>query len=462
MKFVGNGPSRLHFAHLAVAAAAGAALLSACAVIEPVVPPVASSEWKSRATELSQGLMVEVDGRRVQRRYPVFGAPTNFEKWPTYASGSPVFFAPRVGKMPTDVTGDPKLGRQLFTNPAKGPCSACHVIPDAKVWPLGNVGPDLRGIGARGLPDQFLFQIVYDPRVIYGPQSPMAPFGANGMWTPEEIVHVVAYLQTLKGDAKGNPEWVTDDRQWDPRTRDVIRPDYGDPLDPTANPGVALAERVAVPLWSKAGPKGKSCADCHGAIGPTDAIRTLGTIKSMHGVAVRYPKWFSEHRRMMSIEDFLAVHSPETTGHPMPSQGEANLTMSILVKMQSYDMPYAIDLKNPNVQAAVKRGQELFNRRVGQRGQACADCHTERGGGRKFLGGRKLADIAKDPMVNHPYWRTAWQQLIDIRMRMQWCMTPLRTNMLPGDAPEYADLETYIVAQQTQRGDRMQVPRLAH
>jgi len=459
MKVGGGRRSRLQWV---LAAAAGAALVSACAVFDPVVEPVTSKEWKSRATELSQGLMVEADGRRVQRRYAIFGAPTNFEKWPTYATGSPAYFAPRKGQMPAGIKGDPEKGRVLLSSPAKGPCTACHVVPDAKIWPLGSVGPDLRGIGARGLPDEFLYQIIYDPRVLYGERSPMAPFGANGMWTPEEIVHAVAYLQTLKGDAKGNPEWVTDDRQWDPRTRDVVRPDYGDPMDPTANPGVALTEQLAVPLWGRAGPKGKSCADCHGPIGAADGRRMIGSIKTMAGVAVRYPKWSREHRRMMSIEDFLAVHAPQTTGHELPAQSDANMTMSILIKMQSYGMPYAIDLGSRNVQAAIKRGEELFNRRVGQRGQACADCHTERGGGGKFLGGRMLANVAKEPMVNHPYWRTAWGQLIDMRMRMQWCMTPLRANMLPGDAPEYADLETFLISKQTQRGDRMQVPRLSH
>jgi sulfur-oxidizing protein SoxA len=436
-----------------------ATLIGACAT---VVPPVTVKEWQTRASDLSQGRMVEIDGKRVQRRYPVFGAPTNFEQWPTYATGSPAYPAPKKAEMPKGIKGDPKKGHELLKAPAKGPCTGCHVIPDVTVWPAGSVGPDLRAIGARGVPDEFLYQIIYDPRVLYGTGTPMAPFGASGMWTPEEIVHAVAYLQSLKGNPPGQPEKVTDDRQWDPRTRDVVRPDYGDPLDVTANPGLALTETLALPLWSKAGPKGQSCANCHGAIGKPDAQRTLGVIKSMEGVATRYPKWSAQHRRMMSIEDFLAVHAPETTGLGLPTQSEANMAMSILVKMQSYNMPYAIDLKNPNVQAAIKRGEELFNRPVGQRGQACAQCHTERGGGRKFLGGRFLADVDKDPMVNHPYWRTAWQQLIDIRMRMQWCMTPLRANMLPGDAPEYADLETFLVAKQTQRGDRMQVPRQSH
>ncbi len=437
-----------------------AGVVGACAT---VTPSLTSKDWQTRAIPESQGVVKEVDGKRIQQRYPFGGFGTvNFETWPTYATGSPAYFPPRKGEMPKDIKGDPAKGQALLKAGAKGPCTACHVIPDKSVWPAGSVGPDLRAIGARGIPDDMLYQIIYDPRVVYGDDSPMAPFGASGMWTPEEIVHAVAYLQSLKGDPPGKPEKVTDDPQWDPRTRDIVRPEYGDALDPTANPGMAIAEATAVPMWSKVGSKGKSCASCHGAIGPADDKLTLGAIPSMKGVGASYPKWIPAHRRMMSVEDFLAVHAPDTTGIAMPSQGVENMSMSILVKMQSNGMPYRIDLKDRNVQAAVKRGEEIFNRRVGQRGQACANCHTDRGGGNKFLGGRFLADVEKDAMVNHPYFRTAWQRLIDIRVRMQWCMTPLRANMLPGDAPEYADLETYLISKQTVRGDKVQVPRLSH
>jgi sulfur-oxidizing protein SoxA len=444
----------------AALAALGAAALAACAAVGTTVT---SGEWKSRATPQSQGIVKQVGGRTIQERYPFGGFGTaSHEKWPTYAYGGPEYFPPKKGEMPKGLQGDPKKGHALIKAGAKGPCTGCHVIPDASVWPAGSVGPDLRAIGSRGLTDQHLYQVVYDPRVIFGEDTPMAPFGASGMWTPEEIVHVVAYLQSLKGNPPGQPEKVTNDPQWDPRTRPVVRPAYGDALDLTVNPGLHLADNVAVPLWAKAGPKGQSCASCHGAIGRPDAQRPLGVIASMVGVGARYPKWKQAHGRMMSVEDYLAVHAPETTGHEMPSQGEANLAMSILVRMQSNGMPYQLDLNDGNVQAAVQRGEQTFNRRVGQRGQACANCHTERGGGNKFLGGRFLADIEKDAMVNHPYWRTAWQRVIDIRIRMQWCMTPLLANMLPGDAPEYADLETFIIAKQTRRGDKVLVPRISH
>jgi L-cysteine S-thiosulfotransferase len=317
--------------------ATGAAFVGACAT---VVPPVTSQEWTSRATAQAQGIVKEVDGKKVQQRYPFGGFGTaNFDQWPNFATGSPAYFPPKKGQMPTGIQGDPKKGHELLKAGAKGPCTGCHVIPDVTVWPAGSVGPDLRAIGSRGISDDFLYQIIYDPRIIYGNDTPMAPFGASGMWTPEEIVHAVAYLQSLKGNPPGTPEKVTDDKQWDPRTRQIVRPAYGDALDLTANPGLALAESLAVPMWSKAGPKGQSCAGCHGALGAPQGKRTIGTIKSMEGVAVRYPKWYPQHRRMMSIEDFLAVHAPDTTGHELPSQGDANMSMSILVKNQSYDMP---------------------------------------------------------------------------------------------------------------------------
>ena len=436
-------------------AVVGSVVLGACAGMG--AQQLASSKtWETRAVPLSQGQIKEVGGKREQVRYPGFRESRSFDKWPTFARDSVEYFPPRKGVMPAGVKGDPKKGFELIKAGNKGPCTGCHLIPDPNHWPMGNVGPDLRTIGDRGLPDSFLYQIVYDPRVIFGADSPMAPFGASGMWTPEEIVHVVAYLQTLKAERTMKPE-LTGDKQWNPFTRDVVRMDFGDPRDPTSNNALVMTESDAVPLWSKPGPKGQSCASCHGKIEAADDERPLGVIKSMVGVGAAYPKWSARHSRMMSVEDFLAVHSPETTGHPMPTQGQANLTMAILVKMQSNGMPYKLDMGDANVRAAVKRGEEMFNRRVGQRGQACANCHTDRGGAHKFLGGRFLANIDKDAMVNHPYFRTSQGALWDIRIRMQWCMTPLLTNMLPGDAPEYADLETFLISKQ--QGKPLDVPR---
>ncbi len=333
-------------------------------------------------------------------------------------------------------------------------------MQDPETWPLGNVGPDLRIIGDRGLPDQYFFQVIYDPRIAFGIDSPMPPFGLSGLLTEEEIVHLVAFLQTQKADKPGVVPEVSDDKNWNPYTREVVKPDYGNSLDPVDNPGLLQTENIAVPLWSKKGPKGESCETCHGEIGEPDDLRQLGVIETMVGVGANSPKWMGQYGRMMSVEDFLAVHSPETTGIEMPAQGKENLTMSILVRMQSNGMKHALDTEHPAVKAAIERGKALFDRPVGRRHSSCADCHTgPRGGADKFLGGRYLGSVEAG-LINHPYWRTSQQRLYDIRTRMQWCMTPLGTNYLPGDSPEYADLETFIISRQL--GTEVMVPRQSH
>ena len=182
----------------------------------------------------------------------------------------------------------------------------------------------------------------------------------------------------------------------------------------------------------------------------------------MKGVATRYPKYVKAFQRVMSIEDFLTVHAPETTGLPMLSQSEDNLNLTMLVKMQSNGMPVRVDIANREAKAAYERGRASFFKRVGQRNHACADCHTK-GAGRgadRFLGGRLLGDAEAGFTKHFPLWRTSQGTVWDMRKRMQWCMTPLGMNMLPADAVEYAELELFLTA--FDNGKEMSVPGIRH
>jgi sulfur-oxidizing protein SoxA len=310
------------------------------------------------------------------------------------------------------------------------------------VWPAGNVGPDLSTIADRRLTDAYLYQQIYDPRPVF-PQTTMPPWGAGGAFTPEEIVHLVAFLQTLKGPL---PPESDRDRNPETRTRPV---GFGDNLDPTNNPAVLVAEGAEA-QWSARGRTGKACADCH-AGGPAAAMK---------GVATRYPKFMPKYRRVMSVEDFLSVHGPETTGTDLLPESDANLNLTMLVKMASNDMPVAVDTESPEARAALTRGQATFHRRVGERNHACADCHTPEKGANKFLGGRLLAEVTTGMTRHFPTWRTSQNQVWDMRKRMQWCMTPLGTNMLAADAVEYAELELYLTS--FDNGKPMSVPGIRH
>jgi sulfur-oxidizing protein SoxA len=180
----------------------------------------------------------------------------------------------------------------------------------------------------------------------------------------------------------------------------------------------------------------------------------------MRGVATSYPRFVKAYGRVMSIEDFLTVHAPETTGAPMPAESAANLAMATRVKMASNGMPLRLDLSSPEARAALARGQASFSRRVGQRNHACADCHTAEKGANKFLGGRLLVDVTVGLTRHFPTWRTSQTELWDMRKRMQWCMTPLGTNMLPADAVEYAELELYLAS--FDNGKPLSVPGIRH
>jgi sulfur-oxidizing protein SoxA len=405
--------------------------------------PARIPAWTTSAVPEARGEIKSLpDGTKVALRYKGW-TTTDFGAYRTYAYGDARPDVPVArAAMPAGVAGDPKKGRALFLSRAKGPCTGCHLIPGGDVWPAGSVGPDLSTIADRRLPDAYLYQQIYDPRTTF-PHTSMPPWGATGALSPEEIVHLVAFLQTLKGPV---PPDTDADRNPQTRARPV---GFGDNLDPTNNPAVLLAEGAGE-QWAAKGPAGRACADCH----------TGGPVTAMRGVATRYPRFVTAYGRVMSIEDFLSVHAPRTTGAPLPAQSGANLAMATLVKMASNGMPVSLDLSSPEARAALARGQASFFRHVGQRNHACADCHTADKGADKFLGGRFLADVTVGLTRHFPTWRTSQTELWDMRKRMQWCMTPLGANMLAADAVEYAELELYLAS--FDNGKPLSVPGIRH
>jgi len=419
-------------------------LAAGCATAASDRPDYAAvPRWATRATPEARGdVRIQPDGRRVAVRYAGW-TTRDYGGFRTYAYDD-TRPEPAVQKaaMPAGVTGDPRRGRALFMDRVKGPCTGCHLVPGDDVWPAGSVGPDLSTLADRKLPDAYLYQQLWDPRVAF-PNTIMPPWGAQGVFTPQELVDLVAYLQTLHGPAA--PE---KDRERNPFTR--TKPvGFGDNLDPTNNPAVVRAESAEA-AWSRRGPAGKSCADCHEG----------GAAKSMRGVAARYPQHVPQYTRVMAIEDYLTVHGPETTGRPLPIEGVENLDLTMLVKMASDGLPVAVDTTSAAARAALARGKATFHRRVGERNHACADCHTPDKGANKFLGGRLLGDATSGLTRHFPTWRTSQNDAWDMRKRFQWCMTPLGTNMLPADAIEYAELELYLA--QFDNGKPLNVPGIRH
>ena len=424
---------------------AAALLFAGCSGSE--APPrvgLPPSPWVSRTVPEARGdVKAAADGTMQAIRYKGWGAE-DYGRFRTYAYDD-ARTEIAVGRAPMPpVAGDPKKGRSLFLSRSLGPCTGCHLVQGQDVWPAGNVGPDLSTYGDRKLSAEHTFNTIYDPRHVF-PQTIMPPWGAAGILKPEDIVHVVAFLDTQR-----SPLPPEKDAERDPKTR--ARPvGFGDNLDPTNNPAVLRAE-AADDTWSARGPSGRACADCHAG----------GPLVSMKGVATRYPRYVAAYRRVMSVEDFLTVHGPETTGVELLEESAANLDLTVRIKMASNGLPVRLDLTSPEQATALARGRASFYRRVGQRDHACADCHTtDTGrGADKFLGGRLLADVASGLTRHFPTWRTSQSDIWDLRRRMQWCMTPLGMNMLPADAVEYAELELYLTS--FDQGKPLSVPGIRH
>jgi sulfur-oxidizing protein SoxA len=424
--------------------AALAVVSAGCAGTTLDVPDYrAIPKWTSRALPEARGeFRSSADGQRAAVRYPGW-TTRDFARYPTYAYDDerPEPSVQRV-TMPTGIAGDAQKGRALFLSRSKGPCIGCHLVPGEDVWPAGSAGPDQSAIGGRKLPDEYLYQVVWDARA-YFPNTIMPPWGTAGVLSSEEIVHIVAYLQTLKG-----PVAAEKDRERNPFTRS--KPvGFGDNLDPTNNPAVVLADDGEA-LWAARGPAGKACADCHEG----------GVARAMRGVATRYPKFVKTYGRVMSVEDFLEVHAPETTGRAMASQSADNLDMTMFVKRASNGLPVMVDVAGSEARAALARGRATFYRKVGERNHSCADCHTTEAAAGKFLGGRVLADVRAGLTRHFPTWRTDRAEVWDMRKRFQWCMTPLGMNMLAADSIEYAELELYLTA--FDNGKPLSVPGIRH
>ena len=109
----------------------------------------------------------------------------------------------------TGAKGDPARGRAVVANRQLGLCLLCHAGPFPEERFQGDLGPDLKGVGARLSEGEIRARIVDSGRA--NPDTLMPAYykadGLNRVATPlrgktiltaEQIEDIVAYLVTLK------------------------------------------------------------------------------------------------------------------------------------------------------------------------------------------------------------------------------------------------------------------------
>jgi sulfur-oxidizing protein SoxA len=199
--------------------------------------------------------------------------------------------------------------------------------------------------------------------------------------------------------------------------------------DDAANPAM-LWVLDGETLWNrKQGAAEKSCADCHG-----------NARASMQGVAAGYPTFDGARSRPVDLEQRINIcRAEQQKATPLPFEGKDLLALAAYVAMQSRGMP--IESKtDERLQPFLKAGRDMFNLRQGQLNLSCAQCHDDNWG-EKLAG----APIPQGHANGYPLYRLEWQTLGSLRRRLRTCLIGMRATPYELGAPEYVDLELYLM-----------------
>ena len=211
--------------------------------------------------------------------------------------------------------------------------------------------------------------------------------------------------------------------------------------DDTTNPGM-LAVLDGEALWAaKAGASGKSCADCHG-----DAKT------SMKGVAARYPAFDAGIRPAGQPR---AAHQPVPRAAirrhtPFAYESKEMLALTAYVALQSRGEPIAAH-DDPRLKPFIDKGRAAFNQRQGQLNLSCAQCHDDNWG--KHLAGNTVPQAHP---TGYPIYRLEWQSLGSLQRRLRNCMIGMRAEPYAYGAPEYVDMELFLMWRA--RGMKIETP----
>ncbi len=190
----------------------------------------------------------------------------------------------------------------------------------------------------------------------------------------------------------------------------------------------------------KAGASGKSCADCHG-----DAKT------SMKGVAARYPAFDPASGRPVNLEQRINLsRQQDQKAPPFAYESKELLALSAYVAMQSRGEPIAPH-DDPRLAPFIDKGRAAFNPRLGQLNLSCGQCHDDNWG--KSLAGNIVPQAHP---TGYPIYRLEWQSLGSLQRRLRNCMIGMRAEPYAYGAPEYVDMELYLMWRA--RGMKIETP----
>ena len=198
--------------------------------------------------------------------------------------------------------------------------------------------------------------------------------------------------------------------------------------DDASNPAM-LSVLDGERLWNRRqGAAAKSCADCH------------SKVDGMAGVATRYPAFSANAGRPIDLEQRINLcRTDNQKAEAWPYENKDLLALGAYVAKQSRMLPVAPP-DDPRLKPFTDAGADLFNRRQGQLNLSCAQCHDDNRG-RKLAG----ATIPQAHPTAYPVYRLEWQSVGSLQRRLRNCLIGMRAEPYDYGAPEYVDLELYLM-----------------
>ena len=171
----------------------------------------------------------------------------------------------------------------------------------------------------------------------------------------------------------------------------------------------------------------------------------------MKGVAARHPA-FDAASGPAGESGAAHQHLPraEPARPAFAYESKELLALSASVASQSRGEPIAPP-DDPRLQPFIDEGRAQFNQRQGQLNLACGQCHDDNWG--NSLAGNT---VPQGHPTGYPLYRLEWQGLGSLQRRLRNCMIGMRAETYPYGAPEYVDMELYLMWRA--RGMKLETP----
>ncbi len=197
--------------------------------------------------------------------------------------------------------------------------------------------------------------------------------------------------------------------------------------DDFENPAMWRVDEGEVAWATPAGSEGKSCADCHG-----DAAESMAT------TGTEFPK-VNADGELLGLEHQINKCRTEQMGaEAFKWESQDMLTMTVYVRHQSRGKPVNVQIDGPAAEHYAK-GEELYNKRIGQLDMACKHCHQD------YYGNYIRADFLSQGQSNgFPTYRQKWGKVGSIHRRIRGCMDNIRAKKYPYGSYENTVLELYL------------------